>query len=473
MAAWNLYRAATQSIAGDEALTYLWFLRDSWRDVLTRFNANNHVLYSLLAKASLSLFGHSEFALRLPALLAGWLYLAAAYRVSLRLVAGFLPWAATLAALCLNPLVLDFLSCARGYGPAIAALLWAIDEMLRERESGRLRPVRLGLWCGAAICANLTAATAVAAILAVLGVHRLIARRSLLPVLAAFTVAARASAALLWAPLSRASRSDFYAGSQTVASAVASLIASFAPAPSHAAWLWALALLLALAALGAALHLRRPQAAPAQVLLLCLVALYAGHRWFQIPLPLNRTGLYLIPLFTLAVAGCRELLGRSRPALAAKFLISLAAVACLALYLTHLRADRYFVWIQDAATRRALASIRRLADQRQLARPVRIASTIWLYPSLEYYALQQGGWFVNRTIRNGCEPYPFYFAIPPSGPPDPPSSLQDSSMPRYDFYLLWTPDLPFRGNCGLTDLEHYEESGTVLAAPMPYPATRP
>lgn len=65
----NVYRAATQSLAGDEALTFHWFLRDAgWRDLFTRYNANHHVLHSLLAKASISLLGNSEFALRVPTL---------------------------------------------------------------------------------------------------------------------------------------------------------------------------------------------------------------------------------------------------------------------------------------------------------------------------------------------------------------------------------------------------------------------
>lgn len=458
----NVYRAATQSLAGDEALTFHWFLRDAgWRDLFTRYNANHHVLHSLLAKASISLLGNSEFALRVPALAAGLLYLIAACRLCLRLLPGWLPFAATLAALCLNPLVLDFLSCARGYGLAVAALLWALEELIRDRAGEPFRPVRLGLWSAAAVGANLTAATGVAAIYAVLGVFRLATRRSLLPVLASFALALLLTAALLWMPLSRASWADFYAGTKTVAESFQSLIAPFAPAPSRPEWLWAAAALLTVACGAGMARGSAPQAAPVFVLLLCLAALYLGHRWMNIPLPVNRTGLYLIPLFTLSVAATWQLLPGGLAGRAGRALVATCAAAVLILYGTHLRVDRYFVWVQDAASRRALQTVRRLAEERKLALPVRVASTIWLYPSLEYYALRDPGWFVNRTVRKGCEPYPFYFAFPPTGPQDPPGEV----AARYEFYLLWIPDISHLSSCGLTVVESYPEAGTVLAVP--------
>src|SRR5215211_593620 len=70
----NVYRAATQSLTIDEAFTYQLYLAKNLRAILTDYDANNHVLFTLLAKISVSLFGTSEFAIRLPTLLGGLVY---------------------------------------------------------------------------------------------------------------------------------------------------------------------------------------------------------------------------------------------------------------------------------------------------------------------------------------------------------------------------------------------------------------
>src|ERR1700746_3455277 len=65
----NLYRANTQSITCDEAYSYqLWGSRP-WSHMFDPSDASNHVLQTLLSKASVAIFGLSEFALRLPTLL--------------------------------------------------------------------------------------------------------------------------------------------------------------------------------------------------------------------------------------------------------------------------------------------------------------------------------------------------------------------------------------------------------------------
>src|SRR4030081_1537963 len=77
----NLYRAATQSLTIDEAFTYQLYLAKNLRAILTEYDANNHVLYTLLAKLSVGLFGKSEFAIRLPSVLGGLVYFYAVFRV--------------------------------------------------------------------------------------------------------------------------------------------------------------------------------------------------------------------------------------------------------------------------------------------------------------------------------------------------------------------------------------------------------
>jgi hypothetical protein len=112
-------RAASLSITIDEALTWTWHVSGEWgRIVLFRTPGeadNNHVLYTLLAKLSVALFGLSELALRLPSLLGFACFLVGSNLILLRVVPGWRQVLGVLA-LGLNPYVIDYFSVARGYG---------------------------------------------------------------------------------------------------------------------------------------------------------------------------------------------------------------------------------------------------------------------------------------------------------------------------------------------------------------------
>src|SRR5580698_6653085 len=60
------YRAAHQSVNLDEAYTFTSYLEHSWREIYGPYDANNHVLFSILARLSIKLFGLSELSLRAP-----------------------------------------------------------------------------------------------------------------------------------------------------------------------------------------------------------------------------------------------------------------------------------------------------------------------------------------------------------------------------------------------------------------------
>ena len=50
----NLYRAMTQAVTAGEALNYNRFIGPAWTEALSRFDANNHVLNTLLVRISTS-----------------------------------------------------------------------------------------------------------------------------------------------------------------------------------------------------------------------------------------------------------------------------------------------------------------------------------------------------------------------------------------------------------------------------------
>lgn len=62
----NIYRAATQSVTHDEALTYELFAAEPWSTVFHSYDANHHVLYTILCKIATGILGAgtSAFACR-------------------------------------------------------------------------------------------------------------------------------------------------------------------------------------------------------------------------------------------------------------------------------------------------------------------------------------------------------------------------------------------------------------------------
>jgi hypothetical protein len=127
----NIYRAATQSIAHDEGVLFEWFLPGGFTQALDVQHGNHHVLHDLLCKLTVSLFGPSQVALRIPALLGGALYFCGVLAMSgLLFGSGFL-FLLAVALLSLNPFVLDYLSCARGYSPALGFFVFGLYYLMR------------------------------------------------------------------------------------------------------------------------------------------------------------------------------------------------------------------------------------------------------------------------------------------------------------------------------------------------------
>ena len=140
------YRSAVVGITHDEVYTYLIYVPLSvWETISYNpiYNANNHILNTLLMKVSCGLFGDAEWALRLPNTLGHLLYVV----FSIKLARTFFPNAilSLLAVLILNanPYMLDFFSVARGYGLGMGCMMVSIYYFLRHLD----KPKQMMLIC--------------------------------------------------------------------------------------------------------------------------------------------------------------------------------------------------------------------------------------------------------------------------------------------------------------------------------------
>ena len=135
--AWAVARAYVQSITIDEADTYNLFV---FRRIYLYYAANNHVLNSTLMYGFTEWLGTSQFTVRLPALLGAALYLGAVYRLCRFLGTSLFVQLTLFVCLVFNPFIFDHLVAARGYGLALAFMMWAIVYFAEQyvQENGWL-----------------------------------------------------------------------------------------------------------------------------------------------------------------------------------------------------------------------------------------------------------------------------------------------------------------------------------------------
>ncbi len=176
------FRAFTLSLTWDEANTFFEYVRNPrWLpESYNYISANNHLLNTWLMKGSVFLFGESEFALRLPNVLAGGFYFYAAALLAKCIAEKRWQIFIAFILLCANPFVLDFFSVARGYGISIALLMLGIVQITKYvfRNQQISNGIYAQLFLAVAVIANLTLLHAMLAVSFILMLNRFIFHRT-------------------------------------------------------------------------------------------------------------------------------------------------------------------------------------------------------------------------------------------------------------------------------------------------------
>ena len=352
------------------------------------FDAANHVLYSIVAKVSISLFGDSEFALRLPSVAAGFFLMLGVGRILEHVESRPARWLA-FAAIGLHPLLLDFSVAARGYGMSLAFLAWAISASMNER------PSLAALLLGFAVSANFTAAFAAVGLIAATFLlsegswKRRLGSMVGMSLLAALPVLATCAGIL---PLLSGER--FYAGYPALSDSVLNLIGTsiymarraglfgtFAAAQFiEFGFLHAVGLFLAISALLAWRRGARQDLIPVLTLALAGIAVLVAHYLKGMYYPVDRTGLWLVLLFSLAWALAAGNMKNRLP-----LAVNLALAAAFAIqFATQFETDYFAVWRYD----RSMKEIAHRMENEIRGKPpgsISIGAN-WIHqPSLEYY----------------------------------------------------------------------------------------
>lgn len=462
------WRAATQSIVHDEALTYQFYLAGPSSELFTHFDANHHFLNTLLMRLSTALGGFSPLAMRVPALMGAGLFFAALYR--------FCRWACgsgwllliAVAAVGLNPFILDFMVAARGYGLALGLWMWALALLGPELDAGapaydRKSILIAGACAALSVTANLIFVPPVAVLTAIViwfsarrtqNTSKTTTKRArndqktrdrkthVVWVDFLAPAAAIALAFLLLAPLEHAAGEHFYAGTSSIVESLQSLGAgslehsgpqgyqSFM-SQSHAGLVSAV-LALVFVAGGAIAALRSGSvrliltAIPACGSALLILML---HFALNMPYPLDRTGIYFIPAATLTLIALATI---DRRVFAASLTVAGVMIGCFAI---QFNSRLFYVWSYDADTDRIAERLAQMAK----TKPALNVVTSWqLEPALNFY----------RQTRHYDQLSPF--TRRPVGP-------------GFDVYVLTPQDRAFVRDLELTVVYTGPASKTVIA----------
>lgn len=429
-----VYRAANVPITHDEALTYWWFL-DRGEIGLLSFNANNHVLFSLLCKPFILLFGVRELSLRAPALLAAAGYLTAVYVLCRRLFVGTSLFPISVALLTLNPTLSDFLFLARGYGMGLTFLMWAAVVMSALADKGKFDVhdvswrrgcFALSVLLALAVAANLTELFPAVALWTCFAALVMYDRarapfeelRREVRTFAAYALAPGALLGLciLWPYAIQMRPGQFYAGYRSFSKCLSDLFTSFflyrwteslaslgALPPRLDAWqrpvtavgalvflpLLALSLLAATILILRSTRERLVRETPHSLLfaggaLLSAALWLALHFAIGLRLPLSRTCLFAVPLFALGSILASQHLAAIRKWRRFRVAGVLALTVILADFVacTHVRYCRYAAY--DGVSRQVFLAVATNLRQSGAAR-ARMGGTWWYEPEMDFY----------------------------------------------------------------------------------------
>src|ERR1019366_6368580 len=390
----NLYRAMTQSVTPGEAWNYDRFIGPSCTEALSRFDVNNHVLNTLLVRISTAGFHLTELSLRLPSLLAGVLYLWVVFRMARRWFGDGPAFLAVVGLLTLNPIVVDALSEARGYGMALASWMLALELILESVQSFSLQKLNLAAIClGLSVAATLPFAAPAVALLTVFllwskttggaGASACqFVNLALIFFLTAFV--------LLAIPLNHSEWKNVGATSlrQTINEITALSLGTSLKVIAAIARV-ALALVAVAGVFASVRCWRRRDGAllalTGATLALTLVLLIAAHRWLHTPFPQDGA-IYLIPLTVLPVTAA-ILKGHNKTAQIAFLCVS---AVLLARYVSQFPSGMYAAGSRFAGARTLAKTLRAKAGHAS----VHIGASLAAEPIINYYRARyrQGNW---------------------------------------------------------------------------------
>ena len=422
----NIAKAVNFPLTHDEALSFLIFNgQPFWEGT-----ANNHHLNTILMKVSASFFGHSEWALRLPNILAHQFYLLFSIILALRFTKP-VSQIGCFVLLNFNLFSFDFFSLARGYGMGLGFILISLYFFLvaaeRPKDKFFVLSIYLSLIAGAlAVYANF-------AFLNLFIPLWIVCLATIIIDSSPLKLSIKSDRLVHFAPLfsggagvivwvARAlfelnSKNQLYFGGtdNLVNDTIKSLIEASLYDPSVSnltVQILTIAFLFLTSAffvVSIYLFLKNRALLTFHWLVILLTGVLLlpvlQNFLFEVRYPLERTALYIIPLFSILLAHLLNFLNTTDdPILISKmgFVFSaLISILMMSYFFTNFSFNKCYSWGYDVANK---AAIRTIATQRESFFPDETISVgiNWIFePSLNYYRQVYNYSWITPFTRDG------------------------------------------------------------------------
>ena len=376
------YRAYNLSFTYDESSTVLEFVNRSYSQIFsTAPTANNHVLNTVLVKLFADFLPAHEFTYRLPNLLSHLLYLGFSILIlgTLKDVSNSFRLSAFIL-INFNPYLLDFFSLARGYGLATSFTLGSIYFLIKWTNQWNILQLGYSLILAAlAVLSNFTLLNLYLALLVVVASLVLIRLPTTSEKYTSGALVLFVSSLLAWLvykPLVElVNKKELYFGGKVGvwSDTVLSLLSSSAYSINHQETILSLILFLALlftiaAATIISLKELQREREPNQLLtvlgllVVILIGVQVQHWLLGTPFIIERTALFLIPIFMVLLILAIHILNQKLGKLASAILVSLTL-----LFGTNLGFainDSYYLdWKHESGTKQIMQSIDKHENQ--------------------------------------------------------------------------------------------------------------
>jgi hypothetical protein len=443
LAAYAFTRAALISISHDEVGTYLGYSINPVLDIIrfTNLQLNNHLLNSLLVKLSTSIFGVSEFTIRLPNLIAYLLYLVFSWKIIRLLTKDEFLMVTGFVLINFNPYLLDFFSIGRGYGLEISFMVMSIYFLIEyQREKKPVYVWQCVFLSALGVLSNFTFITVYCCTIIMINIFLIYEvvteKRSLklsmismikhnLPVI----IISIGLVALIAGPVIRLNSAGEFSAPDNSDGLWASLFRSvirhsqygqYKGDRAHLVFLILSAFFIILFAF----HIykdkwniiRSRNFLFISLLLIICMLFYIQHVMLGTRYPQQRFALFIFPLFVLTLVAVLDTLISSRHLLIIiRSFLGITSVLVLVHFYNSANTTYYFDWKYDRDTRQMLEEnldkMRNIANNNQTQF---VLGTYWLYyPSLKYYlTVRNIDWINLESYHDSFTKRADYYYIP-------------------------------------------------------------
>ena len=418
-------RAYLLSFTHDECYSYLQYVRKTWIVASTLDYTNNHLLNTWLMKISSTLFGNSEFALRLPNLLFFAIYLFFGTKLMLKLKYPLLSFSGWILLSC-NPFMLDFFSLARGYGISMGLLMissyglynWITKDYGIKNTLMAILPLCIAILANLTFV-NLVISFSITLVLAAFFYNRFrisfenksLSRSKIILLITGISVTTCFFAIHKIFNLREHGNFDFGGTVSMWGSTIMSLIGSSLYRVIHLnniikGFIIFLLTATSIMTIHLLIRLLSKKNTDAQdffiatlflIFIQCLCAIFFQHKLFKIPYAVDRAVLYLIPLFVLlyvfAVNSCINRLIRN-------ILTILPVIFTVLLFVLSLNFTHTFLWEYDHNTKNVVKELGKKVQADSALASVMVGVSPIYWPSYNYYRLKYNFLQLNPASQN-------------------------------------------------------------------------